>query len=312
MKKVTALIVTYNRLDLLKESISAVLSQTYRISHLIVIDNDSSDGTKEYLDNLEISNLLIKHLEKNLGGSGGFYTGIALFQKELTDDYIWIMDDDTIPTPDALLNLSYGWNRFPKFGFLASNARWIDGSAAIMNVPFVEQGSWTNDMNQRDPLMLPKIKKASFVSIVISRKVITNVGLPYKEFFIWGDDAEYTDRISNSYSSYFVSKSIAIHKMKSNAGVNITKENGDRVARYFYSFRNRTFYARKEKGKVKIKLFLRLYSDLIQVSFGRHVKARFPKIKVICKGIFRGMFFNPKIDYIDGNKQLDREELNRG
>ncbi|OQJ74480.1 hypothetical protein BMS83_09665 [Leuconostoc pseudomesenteroides] len=51
-KKVSAAIVTYNRLDLLKESLGAVLGQTKYLNHVIVINNKSNDGTKEYLSSL--------------------------------------------------------------------------------------------------------------------------------------------------------------------------------------------------------------------------------------------------------------------
>jgi Predicted glycosyltransferases len=102
MKQVTALVVTYNRLKLLKENIAAITAQTYSVKHILVIDNNSQDGTKEYLDSLQIGGLIVKHLAKNLGGSGGFYEGIKIFEEQLTDDFVWIMDDDTIPTSTAL------------------------------------------------------------------------------------------------------------------------------------------------------------------------------------------------------------------
>ena len=50
--KVDAVIVTYNRLKLLKECISAVLNQTKSINNIIVVNNSSSDGTPEYLKEL--------------------------------------------------------------------------------------------------------------------------------------------------------------------------------------------------------------------------------------------------------------------
>lgn len=123
MKQVIALIVTYNRLNLLKENIAAITAQTYPVEHILVIDNHSQDGTRDYLDSLEIDGLIVKHLSKNLGGSGGFFEGIKVFEEQLTDDYVWIMDDDTIPTATALENLSKCWSTIGEFGFLASNVR---------------------------------------------------------------------------------------------------------------------------------------------------------------------------------------------
>ena len=50
--KFAVTIVTYNRLELLKECIQQVLSQTVPFSYICIVDNHSTDGTSEYLDQL--------------------------------------------------------------------------------------------------------------------------------------------------------------------------------------------------------------------------------------------------------------------
>ena len=70
---VTAMIVTYNRLPLLKEAIQKVLAQdTSALKHLIVVNSASTDGTHEYLDQLTDPRLIVTHMSENLGGAGGF------------------------------------------------------------------------------------------------------------------------------------------------------------------------------------------------------------------------------------------------
>ena len=135
-KKVTAVIVTYNRLTLLKSSLAKVLSQTTTaLKHVIVINGASTDGTHEYLDTLNDDRLLVVHLEKNLGGAGGFNQGIRQFYEQTRDNFVWVMDDDSMPRSDALAKLLLMFDSVPRAGWGASKVEWLDGNWSKMNVP---------------------------------------------------------------------------------------------------------------------------------------------------------------------------------
>lgn len=299
MKQVAVLLVTYNRVSLLKESLRAILLQSYPINHIIIVDNHSTDTTVQYLESIrDDKRIIIKRMSQNVGGAGGFFEGISLFQKKLDDDYLWIMDDDTIPKNDALMELSRAWERNPDFGFLASNVRWVNGTPAIMNIPAVDPLRWNSTIDPKRGIFFPIITHASFVSIIITRSVVYKVGLPIKEFFIWGDDVEYTERISDLYDSYFVPKSVVVHKTKANTGVDIVEENSDRIGRYYYDVRNRFYRAKKSNGKKRVKLLGKLWVDYNRVLFGRRVSLRWKKISVMTRGIVSGIFFNPPITFI--------------
>ena len=85
-KNVTAAIVTYNRVDLLKESLSAVLNQTDYLNHVIVVNNKSTDETAEYLATVTDPRVIVYNSEENLGGAGGFNKAVRLFAEETQDD----------------------------------------------------------------------------------------------------------------------------------------------------------------------------------------------------------------------------------
>ena len=116
----------------------------------ILCTYNSSDDTWDYLRKsmTRYRNIVPIHLTKNVGGAGGFNQGIKCFMKESLSEYVWIMDDDTIPNEDALLNLIKQLNVTNNVGFWASNVRWRDNSPAKMNIPkasenwneFIEQG----------------------------------------------------------------------------------------------------------------------------------------------------------------------------
>ena len=106
-KTIVAVVVTYNRKELLMENINAILSQDLLVDNIVLIDNNSTDGTRELLMEKGIlfnKRIIYKRLEHNLGGAGGFYEGIKESMK-LKPDWVWIMDDDTIPTINCLSEL---------------------------------------------------------------------------------------------------------------------------------------------------------------------------------------------------------------
>ena len=95
--KITAVVVTFNRLELLKQGIECLRKQQ-KLTGIIVVNNGSTDGTREWLN--AQPGLLVVH-QDNVGGSGGFYTGIERAYSEGAD-WIWCMDDDVFPRPDCL------------------------------------------------------------------------------------------------------------------------------------------------------------------------------------------------------------------
>ena len=130
MKKVAAIVVTYNRKELLRECLQALLAQTIPDLDILLIDNASTDGTKEYITDIVEENPSIRYMNtgSNLGGAGGFHCGLKKAY-ERGYDYMWIMDDDTIPYPDALEQLFVADKRLKgRYGFLSSGVLWADGS----------------------------------------------------------------------------------------------------------------------------------------------------------------------------------------
>ena len=295
-EQVCAVIVTFNKLHLLKECLEAVKSQTVPVGTIYVINNNSNDGTKEYLESQNgITSLTTS---ENIGGAGGFKLGIKEFYKKTDNEFCWIMDDDTIPDRDCLKNLlEAGASIDNRFGFLSSYVYWTDHNPCLMNIPNI-----STDWYKGIPDNLIKVKQASFVSLFVKRESIEKVGLPIGEFFIWGDDSEYTERLSNIESSYMATKSKSLHKMGENTSVDIISDNTKRVPRYFYSFRNRFFVAKCRGIKAVVRELCRniylVFKILIKSSDGKYLR-----IKQIVCGQFAGIVFNPKIEGVGLNNE---------
>lgn len=295
---VDCVIVTFNRIELLKKCVAAVSNQEgIEVNNIFIIDNHSTDGTEDYLQWIQKRDgrVVPVRLKHNVGGAGGFNVGLKKFIATGKSDYVWIMDDDTVPRPTALRELvrPLTLDLHKTIGYLASNVRWKDDTVAVMNVPRA-----ASDWNDLVGLGLVKVESASFVSLLVSRKIVEKVGFPISDFFIWGDDVEYTTRISQiTPNNYFVTKSIVDHLMKTNIGVDIVKEKDkSRANRFFYSCRNILYVNKKYHGvKGAVRTFLG-YTYLVLRVLASGTDYKWYKIGIILKGMFWGVFFNPKIE----------------
>jgi len=109
-KRVAAIIVTYNRRDLLLRCIESIKNQSLAPDLIIIVDNASTDGTLQFLKQQVVvggDNIKIIELNENLGGAGGFCVGIAT-ALELNFDWVWLMDDDGYAEIDCLEKLLHG------------------------------------------------------------------------------------------------------------------------------------------------------------------------------------------------------------
>ena len=75
-RNVTAIVVTYNRLPLLKQCLAALRAQTVQGFTVLLVDNASTDGTADYIKTLAMPGLVCRNPGENLGGAGGFAYGI--------------------------------------------------------------------------------------------------------------------------------------------------------------------------------------------------------------------------------------------
>lgn len=76
MNKYVEVIVTYNRKKLLEENIRALLNQTFERHDILIIDNNSNDGTGEMVSTVHDERIKYYNTGENLGGAGGFAFGL--------------------------------------------------------------------------------------------------------------------------------------------------------------------------------------------------------------------------------------------
>lgn len=295
-KKVIAVVVTYNRKELLKECVEAILKQDYKNCDVLIVDNASTDGTKEYI-NEYVNNKRVhyKNTGSNLGGAGGFNFGMKEAYK-IGCDYMWIMDDDCIVNKDTLIKLlDADLDLKGQYGFLSSKVLWKDGSICAMNIPKNSIIKKNKDWNTR----LKEVKMSTFVSFFIKSDIVKEYGLPISDFFIWADDIEYSRRISINNKCYLINDSVVVHKSKNNIGSNIVADDINNLNRYKCCYRNEYYVYRREGIFGKIYYFIKRKYHIIKILMSSNSKNdKRTKIKLINDSVKIGKKFYPKIEYI--------------
>lgn len=296
--KIAAVIVTYNRKELLDQCIGHVLAQKDAACDILVIDNHSTDGTKDRLQPyIDAGRIDYTDTGSNLGGAGGFSYGIRR-AAEKGYDRIWIMDDDCMPEKDALAALLQADRDLNgDYGFLSSRVLWKDGSLCTMNL---QRETLTKNLKGFEKRLQP-VAMASFVSLFLKRETVMELGLPIKEFYIWTDDWEYTRRISRKYPCYAVADSTVVHLSKSNIGANIATASAERLNRFDYLYRNDVFLYRREglRGLAYEALRLSGHSLRVLLRAEDHRKERLQKIIL---GTLKGFSFHPTIEMMQEEK----------
>mgnify|MGYP000769273769 FL=1 len=297
MKKIAAIVVTYNRRDLLIECVDALRKYSPE-TDIIVVNNASTDGTEDALQEYIRKNQIIYfNTGANIGGAGGFNYGLKVAY-QLEYKYFWLMDDDTIVQENSLKEIIYSARILRnKWGFISGQAVWTDGAECKMNRHKIK-GNHRNISNEDNGLFA--VKQATFVSFFTRRDVVEKVGFPIKEYFIWGDDTEYSLRISKLYPCYYASKSKVVHKMKENKSTAKFYEidDMDRIQRIAYSVRNDVCtYKRMGLGfLLELLLYMTYNLMLVVIKDNRH---KVLKIKIVLKAIKDGLKFKPTIEKID-------------
>ncbi len=254
--RIGVVIVTYNRIKLLKECINRVLNQTEPVDSVIVVDNNSNDGTRDYLDSLNDTRINAYHMNENLGGAGGFHKALSIASTK-NFDYVLIIDDDAMIERNYIKKIVDFANKNPEFnayagavyteGKIDTYHRRVFGSKLI----FWEKMIPVNEYNKPR-----KIDFATFCGLVIRGKELKKIGLPKKEYFIWYDDSEFCLRINGGI--------VLVPKAKLNHKTVLNYETGNIISRitwkHYYGYRNRFDCARSHLGPATCVMILAEYS----------------------------------------------------
>lgn len=296
MERVTAITVTYNRTDTLKRCIMALQGQSRIVDDIIIVDNNSNSEEKQRLKKMVegYNNIHILWNQENLGGAGGFEAGMAEARKNYPSDCYWLMDDDAYPRKDCLKYLLSAFQEIPEAGFVAPLIYGIDlgeyqlyhhkylSKLILKNIPIAE--------NYEDVEEITQIDANAFVGPLISKKAVDKVGIADGSLFIYGDDTEYTFRISRQMRGYLIKKAVIDHQDPPQS-VNCLDPKA--WWKQYYCDRNQYFMIREFQGGIIKRciaygvLTLRLVA--VSLTNSKYRGGRCLRIKLLARSFFDGI-----------------------
>lgn len=271
--KICAVVVTFNRKQLLVRSLRSIFAQRgVVLDKIIIIDNASTDGTEQYLQDNDIFDFndgikveFVK-LDTNLGGAGGFNKGLSLaFEQQY--DYCWVMDDDGYPEENCLSRLLEYATDYDFLSPLVLNeldhsklSFGINGNTSLLEF----------EETYKDTALIEG-KANPFNGVLFSNKMLKKIGFPKADMFIWGDENEYQQRALYAGMKIATVKD-ALHfhpenrvKFKMIFGrLKVNLPEGE-LRQYCY-FRNYTYILKKYGSKTSLSKWVIKYLCLFMVT----------------------------------------------
>ncbi len=219
--RVVAVVVTYNRQDLLPITLAGIAAGQVVPDAVVVVDNASTDGTAEYLKNLSYSLPLdIITLSQNMGGAGGFAVGIDRALARHNPDLVWVMDDDTEPTENTLHESVQAWesyspDRSRRPALIASRVVWTNGEDHPMNTMRTMFGAGSGRHRRAQAVGGSAYTQRLLCIFGDGRSSYSSEWRPTDcGFFIWNDDFEFSTRLAHHRDAIAVPASVARHHTK--------------------------------------------------------------------------------------------------
>ena len=269
-------VVTFNRKQLLKRCLESIVCQTYQVDKIIIVDNASTDGTKEWLEGWAAANIpdgVLVFLDENIGGAGGFEAGMRVaFENNL--DWVWMMDDDAEPHVDALEKLvlvaTKPQNIYCSLATCGEETSWIVGLVELTPL----RSTLRRVGLRKDVPVVAEVDSMPFLGFFIHRELIEIIGLPDADFFIAADDLEYCIRAKHAGAQIIVAGNSLITHPKSRPYVislpgRILHGLELPPWKRYYDTRNRLFIARRHYSvglymQVILATFIRMITTLIR------------------------------------------------
>ena len=299
MKSVCVVTVTYgNRSHLLAKVVESCIQE--RVQSIIIVDNGSTQESKENIDNLVAQNPNLIDwisLDENFGSAGGYKRGLMRARELSSCDYIWVLDDDNVPQQGALESLLNAKALLSPLGkiVLVSYRKILDKNFEVINKAIlwksVSEGEVLGERknltervikkfhkttNVKNEIIAPLIKRvhASYGGMFIDIAALDEVGYPNEDFYLYADDIEYSGRFSDLGYKIFTCYMSQIIDIDYQLGVEGYFNESQSDIKVYYSLRNHFYLS---GGKSKSSLLLKF----LNIEFNNINKIK--KFSFFCK-----------------------------
>lgn len=216
--RVSIIIVTFNNKELLSETLRSLLKQAYRNFEIIVVDNNSTDGTSDLMKTAFPEILYIRS-DKNLGFSGGNNLGL----KHARGEYVALLNNDAVAQPAWLGTLVKTMNEVPDVGICASKmiaygTEVIDsaGDGFSSNLKGFKRGEGLSSSSYDE---YGYVFGACAGAALYRRKMLDEIGFLDDDFFLIHEDTDFNLRAQIAgWKVLYVPDAVVYHKVRSTIG----------------------------------------------------------------------------------------------
>lgn len=255
MKKIGIVICNYNKKEYVLGCIQSVLESKTDDFDIYVVDNASTDGSAEAVREQYGEQVTLLVNAENLGGSGGFNTGIRRVLEE-GYEYLYCLDNDVLVDENAVGALSDYLDGHENVGVAGSIVYHMDHPEYVqqygLDIDFENYTAVTHYADFLDDGSIPDVNVCDTVatcSVMIRTSCIknTDIGIMPEDNFIYWDDMEWIYRFKLAgFGVVTIKDSVVVHKMGSNVKPVNTFIN-------YYMWRNRIHFFMRYTPEEKIE-----------------------------------------------------------
>lgn len=270
---VAVIILSWNRKKDTLETIESLIKSNIRgfRMDIIVVDNGSTDGSVEAIENLQFSKKIELKLiinKSNLGFAEGNNVGMRYSLKH-GFDYIALLNDDTSVDENLVGNIIRQHEKYPEAGAISPKIYFAQGfeyhkkykTSELGRVIWYAGGSidWNNvygsnyGVDEVDKGQFDQTRDTDFATgcfVMYKAKVLKDIGLYDKKYFAYMEDADHAQRTKRAgYRVLYSPKGWLWHKVSQSSGI------GSELNDYFLTRNRMIFGMRYASLRTKFALF---------------------------------------------------------
>ena len=195
--RVYIIVLNYNKYDYTKRCLESLHASDYPNHHIVLIDNGSSDGSSQRLQN-EFPDITYIFNEKNVGFARGVNVGIRHALLDPDCAYVLLFNNDAIMLPTYLRRAIETAESDPQIGIVGGKT-YQDQTSNVISYAGGEIHTWTAStvaygIGQEDTGEYDKVCQTTYIPgamMVIKRRVLETVGLLPEVYFFGTEDIDY-------------------------------------------------------------------------------------------------------------------------
>ncbi len=257
---ISLITINYNQTAVTCDLLESTRKLTYPYFEVIVVDNGSREDPTDRIRQGNYPNVKVVVSPENLGFSGGNNLGI----RHAAGEYYFMLNNDTIVTPDLLEQLIQPFFQNPQVGVVCPKIRYHDQPIVIQYAgyhPLNEYTgrTWAIGLMEPDEGQHEQPGPTHFAhgaAMLVSRPVLEKAGSLDDSFFLYYEELDWSMRIRRAgFQIYYQPKALIYHRESMSVG----KANAMKV---YYHTRNRLWFMRRNVTGLPLRVFYLYYLGL--------------------------------------------------